>query len=82
ATSLARLMRDQGRFAEASAILRPIYGSFTEGFDTADLKAAKSLLDDCGARLTVGKLGGTLSTWCSRGDAPERDAAYRGVDYV
>ncbi|MBV9194961.1 MAG: hypothetical protein JO168_12515 [Solirubrobacterales bacterium] len=49
ATSLARLMRDQGRFAEASAILRPIYGSFTEGFDTADLKAAKSLLDDCGA---------------------------------
>ncbi len=42
-------MRDQGRFAEASAIVRPTCGKFTEGFDTADLKTAKLLLDDCDA---------------------------------
>jgi predicted ATPase len=45
ATSLARLLRDQGRSAEALALLQPIYDRFTEGFDTADLKAAKALLD-------------------------------------
>jgi predicted ATPase len=45
AMSLARLLRDQGRHAEAMALLRPIYGRFTEGFETADLKAAKALLD-------------------------------------
>ncbi len=45
ATSLARLRRDQGRSAEAAALLHPIYDRFTEGFDTADLRAAKALLD-------------------------------------
>jgi predicted ATPase len=45
ATSLARLRRDQGRPAEAMALLQPVYGRFTEGFDTTDLKAAKALLD-------------------------------------
>ena len=45
ATSLARLWRDQGRPAEATALLQPIHDQFTEGFDTADLKAAKALLD-------------------------------------
>jgi predicted ATPase len=45
ATSLARLLRDQGRSADALALLQPVYGRFTEGFDTADLKAAKALLD-------------------------------------
>jgi predicted ATPase/DNA-binding winged helix-turn-helix (wHTH) protein len=44
ATSLARLLRDQGRAADALAILQPVYDQFTEGFDTADLKAAKALL--------------------------------------
>ncbi|HEX6113924.1 MAG TPA: hypothetical protein VFZ10_16595, partial [Geminicoccaceae bacterium] len=44
ATSLARLWRDQGRRAEAHDLLAPIYGWFTEGFDTADLKDAKALL--------------------------------------
>jgi class 3 adenylate cyclase/tetratricopeptide (TPR) repeat protein/ABC-type transport system involved in cytochrome c biogenesis ATPase subunit len=43
---LARLWRDQGRRAEARALLAPVYEWFTEGFDTADLKAAKALLDD------------------------------------
>jgi class 3 adenylate cyclase/predicted ATPase len=45
-TSLARLRRDQGRPAEARDLLAPIYGWFTEGFDTADLKEAKALLDE------------------------------------
>jgi tetratricopeptide (TPR) repeat protein len=44
ATSLARLLSDQGRSASATALLRPIYERFTEGFDTADLKKAKALL--------------------------------------
>ena len=46
ATSLARLLRDRGRSADATALLPPIYGRFTEGFATADLRAAKTLLDD------------------------------------
>jgi predicted ATPase/DNA-binding winged helix-turn-helix (wHTH) protein len=46
ATSLARLLGDQGRFADAAALLQPVYDRFTEGFATADLKAAKALLDD------------------------------------
>jgi predicted ATPase/DNA-binding winged helix-turn-helix (wHTH) protein len=45
ATSLAQLLRDQSRAADAVALLRSVYDRFTEGFDTADLKAAKALLD-------------------------------------
>ena len=45
ATSLARLWGEQGRRAEARDLLAPVYGWFTEGFDTADLKEAKTLLD-------------------------------------
>jgi len=48
ATSLARLQHDQGRRAEARDLLAPIYGWFTEGFDTADLKEAKTLLEELG----------------------------------
>ena len=48
ATSLARLWRDQGKYAEAGGLLAPVYGWFTEGFDTADLKDAKALLDELG----------------------------------
>jgi predicted ATPase/DNA-binding winged helix-turn-helix (wHTH) protein len=44
-TSLARLLRDQYRFTEAIALLAPIYDRFTEGFETADLKTAKALID-------------------------------------
>jgi predicted ATPase len=44
-TSLARLLAKQGKRDEARAILAQIYGWFTEGFDTADLKDAKELLD-------------------------------------
>jgi predicted ATPase/DNA-binding winged helix-turn-helix (wHTH) protein len=46
AMSLARLLRDQGGSADALALLQPVYGRFTEGFATADLRAAKALLDD------------------------------------
>jgi class 3 adenylate cyclase/predicted ATPase len=44
AMSLARLWQQQGKSAEAHALLAPIYGWFTEGFDTADLQEAKALL--------------------------------------
>jgi tetratricopeptide (TPR) repeat protein len=47
-TSLARLLAKQGKRDEAGAMLAEIYGWFTEGFDTADLKDAKALLDDLG----------------------------------
>ena len=46
ATSLARLWRDQGRRAEAHDLLAPVYGWFTEGFDTLDLKEARALLEE------------------------------------
>jgi predicted ATPase len=44
--SLARLWGVQGRRDEALELLAPVYGWFTEGFDTADLKGAKELLDE------------------------------------
>jgi predicted ATPase len=46
ATSLARLWRDQGMVQRAHEVLAPVYGWFTEGFDTRDLKEAKALLKD------------------------------------
>jgi predicted ATPase len=46
AISLARLWRDQGKREEARELLAPVYGWFTEGFDTLDLKEAKALLDE------------------------------------
>jgi predicted ATPase/predicted negative regulator of RcsB-dependent stress response len=46
ATSLARLWRDQGKRAEAHDLLAPVYGWFTEGFETSDLNNARALLDE------------------------------------
>ena len=46
ATSLARLLRQQGQRADAVACLEPVYSRFTEGFGTADLMAAKRILED------------------------------------
>src|SRR5215831_16899957 len=46
AMSLARLWQQQGKRAEALALLAPVYSWFTEGFDTADLQEAKALLED------------------------------------
>ena len=50
ATGLARLWHAQGRTEPARELLAPVYGRFTEGFDTADLRAAKALLDRLGPR--------------------------------
>ena len=48
ATSLARLWLDRGKLDDAREVLAPLYGWFTEGFDTPDLKDAKALLDELG----------------------------------
>ena len=47
--SMARLWRDQGKRKEARELLAPVYGWFTEGFDTLDPKEAKALLDELGS---------------------------------
>ena len=44
--SMAQLWRDQGKRQQAHDLLAPIYGWFTEGFDTLDLKEARVLLDE------------------------------------
>ena len=49
ARDLARLLRDQGRAAEARDLLAPVYASFTEGFALPDLIEARALLEDLGA---------------------------------
>ena len=49
AMSLARLWRDQGKVQQARELLAPVYGWFTEGFDTHDLKEAKALLNELAA---------------------------------
>ncbi len=49
AMSMVRLWRDQGKRGEARDLLAPVYGWFTEGFDTLDLKKAKALLDTLGS---------------------------------
>jgi predicted ATPase len=46
AMSMARLWRDQGKPQQARELLAPVYGWFTEGFDTRDLKEAKALLEE------------------------------------
>jgi predicted ATPase len=50
AISLSRLWLQQGKCCEAYALLAPLYGWFTEGFDTADLREAKALLQELGGR--------------------------------
>jgi predicted ATPase len=46
---MARLWREQGKRAAARDLLAPVYGRFTEGFETRDLKQAKALLDTLAA---------------------------------
>jgi predicted ATPase len=46
---VARLWRDQGKVQQARELLAPVYGWFTEGFDTRDLKEAKRLLVELSA---------------------------------
>ncbi len=49
ATSMARLWRDQGKRQQAREVLVSVYGWFTEGFDTRDLREAKALLEELAA---------------------------------
>jgi predicted ATPase len=58
ATSMARLWRDQGKPDEARELLAPVYGWFTEGFDTLDLKQAKTLLDELAHERPCGREAG------------------------
>src|SRR4029077_18732511 len=60
AISMARLWRDQGKRDEAHGLLSPVYGWFTEGFDTLDLKEAKALLGRV-ADVSLGSLFASLS---------------------
>ena len=55
AMSLSRLWQSQGKKAEARQLLGEIYGWFTEGFDTADLKAAKALLEELGQLIKISR---------------------------
>jgi predicted ATPase len=55
AMSMARLWRDQAKRDEARGLLEPVYGWFTEGFDTPDLKGAKALLGELAAEGTYGR---------------------------
>ena len=48
ALSLSRLWQQQGKQADVHALLAPLYGWFTEGFETADLQEAKALLEELG----------------------------------
>jgi predicted ATPase len=53
--SLARLWRDQGNAQQAHELLAPVYGWFTEGFDTLDLQEAKALLEELAAYRSIGE---------------------------
>jgi hypothetical protein len=69
ATSYARLLRDQGRAREAHDLLAPIYGWFTEGFDTKDLKDAKALLAELTDPLALAASGGLAAAGAGVGGA-------------
>jgi GAF domain-containing protein len=73
AMSLARLWRDQGKPQQARELLAPVYGWFTEGFDTRDLKEAKALLGELAAQSFVRRTRiGLFRPWLSTGyDAAE-----------
>jgi predicted ATPase len=60
AVSLARLCRDRGRRVEARDLLAPVYGWFTEGFGTPDLKDAKALLNELGGARHSGAAGRSI----------------------
>ena len=61
AASLAKHWADQGRRDEGRDLLAPVYGCFTEGFDTLDLRAARCLLDKLEIRFSGGDSDGILA---------------------
>ena len=75
AMSMARLWRDQGRRAQARDLLAPVYGWFTQGFDTLDLKQAEAFLDDC----VPAELGAImdLGSWLRSLGLERYEAAFR-----
>ena len=75
ATSLARLWREQGRQGEARDLPAPLYGSFTEGFDTADLKGAKALLDTLASAgvYSVSVAAAAITVWKRRAVSASRE---------
>ena len=77
AASLARMWRDQNRSTEAIALLTPIYNRFTEGFETADLKTAKALID--GLYNTEGNSRSLLMDAPPKAAKPRDDAASTGM---
>ena len=83
--SLARLLAKQGRRDEARTMLAEIYGWFTEGFDTADLKDAKALLDELAAHrmrlleVRRGKSRAAQSFACECGASSRSNAAARNA---
>jgi hypothetical protein len=79
--SMARFYRDQGKRDEARDLLAPVYGWFTEGFDTLDLKEAKALLDELeGETLAPSQsipLGSSFLAAPSRATPPQRTSTPR-----
>ena len=73
AMSLARLWRDQGKRQQGRDCLAPIYGWFTEGFDTLDLRQAKALLDALASEGDgmEGLFAGTFRPSCALADGSE-----------
>jgi hypothetical protein len=71
AMSMARHWRDQGKARQASELLAPVYGWFTEGFDTRDLKEAKALLEELAATMRHG-ISSDRTTKNARGSIASR----------
>ena len=61
--NLARLWRDQGKVQQARELLAPLYGWFTEGFDTLDLKEAKALLEELARLIVESPAAAGLELW-------------------
>ena len=78
AMSMARLWRDQGKRDEARDLLAPVYGWFTEGFDTPDLKEAKALLDELKARVPPFRVSGSKSHLVERKTGKGRSITWTG----
>jgi hypothetical protein len=85
ATSMARLWGDQGKRDEAHDLLAPVYGWFTEGFNTLDLKEAKALLDALASELARPRLRVSVSWGRPSGRFPHsrrRRAGKRCVGFL
>jgi predicted ATPase len=80
AMSLGRLWQQQGKQAEARALLAPLYGWFTEGFETVDLQEAKALLGELGASRSQASSAGAPLAVAGRPSRPQAAAAAPSAD--